>query len=79
MNWVLVILVFTIPSGHQLPDRSYRDRIELGPFQTEADCKRTIPQVRFESFPRTEDVSYDMHEVRCEKVSAPPTAKPVHP
>lgn len=69
MNWVLVILVFTIHDGHRLADTSYRDRIELGPFQTEADCRRTISQVRFESFPRTEDVSYDMHEVRCEKVT----------
>lgn len=69
MNWVLVVLIFTLPAGHQIADRSYRDRVELGPFQTEADCKRAIPHVRFDSFPRTRDLSYDMHKVRCEQVN----------
>lgn len=67
-QWVLVVLIFTVHAGHGLSDRTYRDRIEFGPFQTEADCRRSIPQVRFDSFPRAEDVSYDMHEVKCVKL-----------
>lgn len=54
--------------GHKLADATYRDRVEIGPFQSLDDCKRSIPQVRFWSFPHAEDVSYDLHEVRCEKV-----------
>lgn len=68
MTWVLVILIYTVPAGHALADRSYRDRIELGPFQTQADCLRTIPQVQFQSFPRTSDLSYDLHQTKCVKL-----------
>lgn len=68
-SWILVVMIFTLHDGHGLADRTYRDRVELGPFQTEADCKRSILHVRFWSFPRTQDLSYDMHEVRCEKVN----------
>ena len=67
MSWVLVVLIFTVPAGHGLADSTYRDRIELGPFQTEADCKAAIAHVRFDSFPRADDLSYDIHQVKCEK------------
>lgn len=70
-TYVLVVLIYTIPAGHGLADSTYRDRIELGPFQTEDDCKRAIPHVRFDSFPRTDDLSYDMHQTICEKLSVP--------
>lgn len=71
MNWILVVLIWSIPNGHGLADASYRDRVELGPFQTEADCLRAIPHVRFDSFPRTDDLSYDMHQVMCVKAPEP--------
>lgn len=68
-QYVLVVLIYTLAQGHGLSDRSYRDRIELGPFQTRADCEAAKPHVRFDSFPRTDDLSYDMHEVRCVQVT----------
>lgn len=69
MSWVLVVLIYTVTDGHRLSDASYRDRIELGPFQTQADCERARPHVRFNSFPRASDLSYDLHQTRCEKVT----------
>lgn len=71
-GWVLVILIFTLQDGHSLSDRSYRDRIEIGPFQTKADCERSIPQVNFQSFPRLDDLSIDIHQVKCSRLPVRP-------